>query len=87
MNKRRWAVVVSMALVTAVGSPALGGARIVERIIARVNSEIITQQKYDEEKEKLRGQLAEQYSGAEFESEFAVFKCKLESIRASIAPA
>ncbi len=59
-----------MALVTAVGSPALGGARIVERIIARVNSEIITQQKYDEEKEKLRQQLAQQYSGAEFETQF-----------------
>jgi peptidyl-prolyl cis-trans isomerase SurA len=59
-----------MALVTGVGIPTLGGARIVERIIAQVNNEIITQRKYDGEKENLRQQLAQQYSGAEFETQF-----------------
>jgi peptidyl-prolyl cis-trans isomerase SurA len=59
-----------MALVTGVGSPTRGGAKIVERIIARVNSEIITQRTYDQEKEKLRDQLAQEYSGAELEAQF-----------------
>jgi peptidyl-prolyl cis-trans isomerase SurA len=59
-----------MALVTGVGSPTLGGAKIVERIIARVNNEIITQRTYDQEKEKLRQQLAQEYSGAELEVQF-----------------
>jgi peptidyl-prolyl cis-trans isomerase SurA len=48
---------------------ALGGAKIVERIIARVNNEIITQRTYEQEQEKLRQQLAQQYSGAELEAQ------------------
>ena len=67
---RKWVAIVSMALVAGVGSATLGSARIVERIIARVNSEIITQRTYDQEKEKLREQLAQQYSGAELEAQF-----------------
>jgi peptidyl-prolyl cis-trans isomerase SurA len=59
----------SVALVAGVVSPTLGGARIVERIIARVNSEIITQHQYEEEQDNLRRQLAEQYSGPELEAQ------------------
>ena len=70
MSKRRWAVLVSVALATGVACPALLGAKIVERIIARVNNEIITQRKYDEEQDNLRRQLAEQYSGAELQAQF-----------------
>ena len=47
----------------------LTGAKIVERIIARVNNEIITQRAYEQEQDKLRQQLAEQYSGAELEAQ------------------
>ena len=60
---------VSVALVAGVGARPCGGAKIVERIIARVNSEIITQRTYEQEKEKLREQLAQQYSGAELEAQ------------------
>ena len=70
MNIQKWAAIVSMALVTGVGSPTLGGAKIVERIIARVNSEIITQRTYEQEQETLRQQLAKEYSGAELEAQF-----------------
>jgi peptidyl-prolyl cis-trans isomerase SurA len=70
MSKRRWAVLASVALATGVACPALLGAKIVERIIARVNNEIITQRKYDEEQDNLRRQLAEQYSGAELQAQF-----------------
>jgi len=69
MNIQKWAAIVSMALVTGVGSPTLGGAKIVERIIARVNTEIITQRTYEQEQEKLRQQLAQEYSGAELEAQ------------------
>jgi len=61
---------VSVALVTGVTGPNLLGAKIVERIIARVNNEIITQRTYEQEQAKLREQLAEQYSGAELEAQF-----------------
>ena len=70
MRKRRWAVLASVALATGVACPALQGAKIVERIIARVNNEIITQRKYDEEQDNLRRQLTEQYSGAELQAQF-----------------
>ena len=48
MSRRRWAVLAGVALVTGVAGPTLRGAKIVERIIARVNSEIITQRAYEQ---------------------------------------
>ncbi len=41
-----------------------------ERIIARVNNEIITQRQYEREKAKLREQLAQEYSGPELDAKF-----------------
>jgi peptidyl-prolyl cis-trans isomerase SurA len=69
MNKRRWALLAGVALVTGVAGLTLHGAKIVERIIARVNNEIITQGMYDQEEEKLRQELAQQYSGAELDAQ------------------
>ena len=69
MSRRTWAAMASMALVAGIVCPAPGGAKIIERIIARVNNEIITQSQYDEELANLREQLAKQYSGAELEAQ------------------
>ncbi|MCL5671119.1 MAG: peptidylprolyl isomerase [Acidobacteria bacterium] len=49
--------------------PAFGVTRLVERIIARVNNNIITQRQYDRERQKLREELARQYSGPQLEQE------------------
>ena len=49
-------------------APQVRAAHVVERIIARVNSEIITQRQYEREKAKLRDELAQQYSGPELEA-------------------
>ncbi len=46
----------------------LPAAKIVERIIARVNNEIITQRMFERERGKLRAELAQEYSGAELEA-------------------
>jgi peptidyl-prolyl cis-trans isomerase SurA len=51
----------------AASTPALAARKVVERIIARVNNEVITQRKYEREIERLRSQLAQQYSGTELE--------------------
>lgn len=48
---------------------SLGAARIVDRIIARVNNEIVTQRQYEREQQRLREQLAQEYSGAELEAQ------------------
>jgi peptidyl-prolyl cis-trans isomerase SurA len=58
-----------VALLTGVLGASVARAKIVERIIARVNNEIITQHQYEEEQAKLREQLSQQYSGAELEAQ------------------
>jgi peptidyl-prolyl cis-trans isomerase SurA len=70
MKIKKWAVTAGMALAVGLAIPNLAAARIVERIIARVNAEIVTQRKYDEEKQKLHEELARQYAGAELEAQF-----------------
>lgn len=43
--------------------PAFSRTELIDRIIARVNEEIITQRQYDEQIDKLRQSLAQHYSG------------------------
>ncbi|MGO8788142.1 MAG: peptidyl-prolyl cis-trans isomerase [Terriglobia bacterium] len=49
-------------------TPEVRAAHVVERIIARVNSEIITQRQFEREKASLREELAQQYNGPELEA-------------------
>jgi peptidyl-prolyl cis-trans isomerase SurA len=58
-----------VVLVMGVLGASIARARIVERIIARVDTEIITQHQYDEEQAKLRDELSRQFSGAELEAQ------------------
>jgi peptidyl-prolyl cis-trans isomerase SurA len=62
------APVLMMILGTAV--PGWSVRKLVGRIIARVNSDIITNWEYDRESAQLRQQLAEKYSGAELDAQF-----------------
>lgn len=57
------------AVLLAAWTPATAKRQIVDRIIARVNSEIITQRQFEREQEKLRAQLAQQFSGGELETQ------------------
>lgn len=56
-----------VAIITTLQAPS--AAKIVERILARVNNEIITQRTYAREQEKLRTQLAQDYSGPELDAQ------------------
>lgn len=49
-------------------TPAFAARKVIERIIARVNNEVITQRQFERELERLRTQLAQQFSGAELEA-------------------
>ena len=69
--KRTLSIIAGAVLAAALAVPQLRAAHVVERIIARVNSEIITQRQYDREKAQLRDKLAEQYSGAELEAKLS----------------
>ena len=44
--------------------------KIVNRIIARVNNEIITQRQFERKRQELRQELAQRYSGAELETQY-----------------
>jgi peptidyl-prolyl cis-trans isomerase SurA len=48
---------------------SLSAAKIIDRIIARVNNEIITQRQFDREREQIRGELAQHYSGPELDAQ------------------
>ena len=58
------------AVILLIVASNLDAAKIVERIIARINSEIITQRQFEREQQRLRAQLAQDYSGAELEVQF-----------------
>lgn len=60
-----------LSLATAAGFyPAtLRAARIVERIIARVNNEVVTQRMFEREKQRLRASLAQDVSGPDLEAQ------------------
>ncbi|MGO8813910.1 MAG: peptidyl-prolyl cis-trans isomerase [Terriglobia bacterium] len=66
--KRSLKTLALAAVAMAFVAPLLRAAHVVERIIARVNSEIITQRQFEREKGKLRDELAQQYSGADLEA-------------------
>jgi peptidyl-prolyl cis-trans isomerase SurA len=60
-------VVLGAAAVLIAGANAPAAKIVLDRIIARVNGQIVTQRQYDREKAELRGRLSERYSGAELE--------------------
>jgi peptidyl-prolyl cis-trans isomerase SurA len=61
----------SAAVIFALIAPGNSSAgRIVERIIARVNNEIVTEKQFAQKQADLRTQLARDYSGAELEAKY-----------------
>jgi peptidyl-prolyl cis-trans isomerase SurA len=70
MAKRKSVLMVGV-VAAAVAFPSMAlAAKIVERIVARVNTEIVTERQFEQEKQKLRTQLAEQFSGSELEQQY-----------------
>jgi peptidyl-prolyl cis-trans isomerase SurA len=57
----------SVVALVGIGVPSLRAAKVVDRIIARVNNEIITQRMYEEHRQNLRQELAQEYNGPELE--------------------
>jgi peptidyl-prolyl cis-trans isomerase SurA len=66
--KRTVSILASAILAATLAASQARAAHVVERIIARVNSEIITQRQYEREKAKLRDDLSQQFSGAELDA-------------------
>jgi len=66
--KRAAIILASIIMAATFTGPQVRAAHVVERIIARVNSEIITQRQYEKEKTKLRDELSQQSSGPDLEA-------------------
>lgn len=61
----------AILVLAALGAPAsFAVTKIVNRIIARVNNEIITQRQFERKQEDLHTELAEHYSGAQLEAQY-----------------
>ena len=65
---RTFKILACAIFATAFLAPAARAAHVVERIIARVNGEIITQRQFEKKKADLRADLAQQYSGPELDA-------------------
>ncbi len=66
------AIVLALILATlAAAAPmAFSQRELIDRIIVRVNEEIITQRQLNEQEERMRAQLAHQYSGEQLEEQY-----------------
>lgn len=68
--KSKIIVIAAILALSASAVPPASGATIINRIVARVNNEIVTQRQFQREQQKLRDNLAQQYSGAELETQY-----------------
>ncbi len=59
----------AMAAIVLACLPAVAAPKIINRVICRVNNEIITQMQFEREQQKLRSDLGQKYSGAELDTE------------------
>lgn len=61
-------IVGALAVLAAGSVPAPAAPRIINRIICRVNNEIITQKQFEREQQKLRDDLGQRYEGTDLET-------------------
>jgi len=66
--KRTVKILAGAILAATFAAPHVWAAHVVERIIARVNNEIITQRQYEREKAQLREELGQQFSGPDLDA-------------------
>jgi peptidyl-prolyl cis-trans isomerase SurA len=66
--KRTVKILACVILAAGFTPPQVRAAHVVERIIARVNSEIITQRQFEKKRGDLRADLSQQYSGLDLET-------------------
>jgi peptidyl-prolyl cis-trans isomerase SurA len=70
MIKKVWLLAGILTMAVASPQPALGVRKLVGRVVARINNDVVTNWQFEREEQKLRDQLAQQYSGAELEAQF-----------------
>ncbi len=68
MGRKPWLLLTAGFFLAGILPSELFGAKIVERIIARVNSEIITQRMFQREIEKLREELTRDHNGPDLDA-------------------
>ena len=57
-----------LPVMASVATPAFAKRKVIERVIARVNNEIVTQRQFEREREKLRRDLARDYVGDDLDT-------------------
>jgi peptidyl-prolyl cis-trans isomerase SurA len=69
MNRKPASIAATTFILLAAVVSNLSAAKVVDRIIARVNNEIVTQRQFEREQEKIRAELGQHYSGPELETQ------------------
>ena len=69
MRIKTLSTVVGVAAVAVASLQAIAAPKIINRVICRVNNEIITQMQFEREQNKLRQDLGQKYSGAQLETQ------------------
>ncbi|HUI41756.1 MAG TPA: peptidyl-prolyl cis-trans isomerase [Terriglobia bacterium] len=70
MKSKALTLCVILALAALARPAGVAEAKIINRIIARVNNEIVTQRQFERKQQELRQELAQKYSGAELEKQY-----------------
>jgi peptidyl-prolyl cis-trans isomerase SurA len=60
----------SMALIGFLAASGFPATKIINRIVARVNNDIITQRQFERKQQELRQELSQRYSGTELEAQY-----------------
>ncbi|MBI4164328.1 MAG: peptidyl-prolyl cis-trans isomerase [Acidobacteria bacterium] len=68
MKKKLLVTLCILAAMGASATPAVARRKVIDRIIARVNNEIVTQRQFEREQEKLRRELARAYVGDDLQA-------------------
>lgn len=68
MIKRLLLTSITLAMVVATATPGLARRKVIERIIARVNGEVVTQRQFERERDKLRNELSREHAGEDLEN-------------------
>ena len=70
MIQKQTSLIAGFGALILTAMPGIAAPKVVERIIARVNNEIVTEKQFAQKQQDLRAQLAREYSGADLEAQY-----------------
>jgi peptidyl-prolyl cis-trans isomerase SurA len=70
MRRTLWSLGAALVIAMLTGSGGFAATKIVNRIVARINNDIITQRQFERKQQEMREELTQHYNGAELEAQY-----------------